>query len=80
MVLNLSARIGAWVEGEAHMLEGEERDRVLKVFKKEYGRIGYSMVSFVGRLSGERLTAVISIKLQSLLHFSNTWLWKNPKA
>jgi len=57
--------IGTWIEGQARVLEGEERDRMLEVFKKRYGRIGYTMVSFVGRLRGERMTAVISIKLQS---------------
>jgi len=57
--------IGTWVDGEARMLEGEERDRVLNVFRKEYGAIGYSMVGFVGRMRGERqMTAIISIKLQ----------------
>jgi uncharacterized protein len=56
---------GIWVEGEAHVLEGEERVRMLKVFKEEYGAIGYSMVGLVGRLRGERqMTAIISIKLQ----------------
>ena len=56
---------GAWSDGEARILEGEERDRMLKVFRNEYGSIGYSMVGFVGRLRGERqMTAVISIKLQ----------------
>ena len=54
---------GTWIEGEAWMLQGEERDQMLKVFKKEYGAIGYSMTSLVGRLRGEHLTAVISIKL-----------------
>ena len=55
---------GMWVEGEARILEGEERERMLEVFKKEYGGFGYSMVGFVGRLRGERqMTAVISIKL-----------------
>jgi PPOX class probable F420-dependent enzyme len=59
--------VGAWVEGEAHVLEGEEQERMLKVFRKEYGAIGYSMVGLVGRLRGERqMTAVISIKLQPL--------------
>jgi len=57
--------MGKWVEGEAHMLDGEERDRMLGVFKKEYGSIGYSMMGFVGRMRGERqMTAIISIKLQ----------------
>ena len=39
---------GAWVEGGAHMLEGGERERMLQVFKNEYGSIGYSMVGLVG--------------------------------
>ena len=57
---------GTWAEGDAHLIEGEERDRMLKVFKKEYGTIGYSMVGFVGRMRGEKqMTAIISIKLQS---------------
>ncbi|MDV3277795.1 MAG: PPOX class F420-dependent oxidoreductase [Nitrososphaerales archaeon] len=55
--------IGTWVEGEARMLEGEERDQMLNVFRKEYGGIGFSMMGFVGRLRGERMTAIISIKL-----------------
>jgi uncharacterized protein len=57
---------GTWAEGEAHLLEGEENDRMLKVFKKEYGTLGYSMVGFVGRMRGEKeMTAIISIKLQT---------------
>jgi uncharacterized protein len=56
---------GPWVEGEALMLEGEDKERILKVFRKEYGAIGYSMVGLVGRMRGERqMTAVISIKLK----------------
>jgi PPOX class probable F420-dependent enzyme len=56
--------IGTWVDGEARILEGEERDQMLNVFKKEYGAIGYSMVSLVGRMRGERrMTAIISIRL-----------------
>jgi PPOX class probable F420-dependent enzyme len=54
---------GTWVEGEAHMLEGDEKNRMSEVFRKEYGAFGYSMVNFVGRLRRERLTAIISIKL-----------------
>jgi hypothetical protein len=47
------------------MLEGEEKNRMLEVFRKEYGAIGYSMVGLVARMRGERqMTAVISIKLQ----------------
>lgn len=57
--------VGTWVDGEARMLEGEEKDRMLQVFRKEYGAIGYSMVGLVARMRGERqMTAVISIKLQ----------------
>jgi uncharacterized protein len=56
---------GTWVEGEARLLEGGERDLMLKVFKKEYGTIGYSVVGLVGRLRGEReMSAVISIELK----------------
>jgi len=56
---------GTSVEGEARLLEGEEKDRVLQVFRKEYGAIGYSMVGLVGRMRGERqMSSVISIKLQ----------------
>jgi uncharacterized protein len=56
--------VGQWAEGEAQMLEGEERDRMLKVFKKAYGALGYSVVSLVGRMRGEGLTAVIAIRLK----------------
>jgi len=57
--------LGTWVDGEARMLEGEERGGMLKVFRKEYGAVGYSMVGLVARMRGERqMTAVISIKLQ----------------
>lgn len=56
---------GTWVDGEAHMLEGEEKDGMLKVFRKEYGALGYSMVGLVARIRGERqMTAVVSISLQ----------------
>jgi len=56
--------VGAWVEGEAHMLEGQDREGMLKVFRKEYGAIGYALVGLVGRLRGGQLTAVISIELK----------------
>ena len=54
---------GTWVDGEARILQGEEYARALALFKKEYGAIGNSMISFVGRLRGEHLTTVISIDL-----------------
>ena len=51
--------VGAWIDGEACMLEGQERERMLGVFRKEYGAFGYSMASLFGRLRGEpRMTAV----------------------
>ena len=57
--------LGTWVDGEARMLKGEEKEGMLKVFRKEYGAVGYSMVGLVARMRGERqMTAVISINLQ----------------
>jgi PPOX class probable F420-dependent enzyme len=56
--------IGEWVEGEALLLEGAEKDRMMELFKKAYGSVGYALVNLVGRLRGERMTAVISIKLK----------------
>jgi hypothetical protein len=57
--------MGTWVDGEARMLDGEEKSRMLEVFRKEYGAIGYSIVGLVARMRGERqMTAVISIKLK----------------
>jgi uncharacterized protein len=57
--------LGDWVEGEARILEGAEREEMINVFRKEYGAFGYSMVGFVGRLRGEKqMTAIISINLQ----------------
>jgi uncharacterized protein len=55
---------GPWVDGEAKVLEGQENQRMLEVFRKEYGGFGYRMVGLVGRMRGEQeMTAVISIKL-----------------
>jgi PPOX class probable F420-dependent enzyme len=54
---------GTWVDGSAQILEGEESERVMTLFKKEYGAVGNSLVNFVGRLRGERLTTIISIEL-----------------
>lgn len=56
---------GTWVEGEARILEGQENDRMMATFRKEYGTIGNSMVNFMGRLRGERLKTVVSIQLRS---------------
>ena len=54
----------AWVDGDAKVVEGEESDRIQKVFRKEYGAIGSALVDRVARMRGERLTAVVSVKLR----------------
>ena len=55
---------GPWIDGEAQVLEGQENQRMLEVFRKEYGGFGYRMVGLVGRMRGEKeMNAVISIKL-----------------
>ena len=56
---------GNWFEGEAHVLEGEENDRMMKIFRERYGAVGYPMVNIVGRLRGERLATVVSIRLKA---------------
>jgi hypothetical protein len=53
---------GTWVDGEAEIVQGQEINRVMDLFRKEYGPIGNMMVGFVARLRGERLTTIISIK------------------
>jgi uncharacterized protein len=55
---------GPWIDGEAQVLDGQENQRMLEVFRKEYGGFGYRMVGLVGRMRGEKeMNAVISIKL-----------------
>lgn len=56
--------MGTWIEGEAHVIEGAGNERIMELFKEEYGSVGNSMINLVGRLRGERLTTVISIELQ----------------
>lgn len=57
---------GTRVEAEASILEGEEGNRMLEVFRKDYGTIGYSVVGLVGRMRGfKQMTTVISIRLLS---------------
>ena len=55
---------GTWLDGQARILEGEENSRVMKLFEKEYGVVGNSLVNLVGRLRGERLTTIVSVELQ----------------
>ena len=59
---------GTWVYGEAHILQGEEYGRAMALFKKEYGAVGNSLIGFVGRLRGERLTTVVSVDLKLETH------------
>jgi uncharacterized protein len=53
---------GSWVDGEAHFVEGEEAQRILKLFKKKYGITAWLIDSYHG-LRGSRSLTVISIKL-----------------
>jgi PPOX class probable F420-dependent enzyme len=55
---------GTWVDGRAEVLEGQESDRVMLLFRKEYGAVGNSLVNLVGRIRGERLTTIISVRLE----------------
>jgi PPOX class probable F420-dependent enzyme len=56
---------GTWVDGEAGIVEGEELEQAITLFKKEYGTIGNLLRGVVYRLfRGERLTTIISIRLQ----------------
>jgi PPOX class probable F420-dependent enzyme len=58
------ASLGVWLEGEAHLLEGRENEKFLHLFRKEYGAVGYSVVSLIGRFRGmPRMDAVVSVKL-----------------
>jgi PPOX class probable F420-dependent enzyme len=53
---------GSWVDGEAHMLEGDEYVRTMELFRKEYGTFGNAMVKLVASLRGEDLTVIVSIR------------------
>ena len=53
---------GSWVDGEAHFVEGEEAERIIKLIKKKYGMMG-GIADFVNGLRGRHPDAVISIKL-----------------
>ena len=56
---------GTWFDGDAQVLEGEESVRVEKLFRREYGTVGTSLVNFVGRMRGERLTTFVSVRLRA---------------
>jgi len=55
---------GTWFDGDAQILEGDESDQAAKLFRKEYGAVGTSLVNLVGRMRGEQLTMYVSIKLR----------------
>jgi hypothetical protein len=38
--------LGPWVKGEAHFVEGQETDRILRLFRKKYGLTGKISDSF----------------------------------
>ncbi len=54
---------GSWVEGEAHFVDGEEAERMVKLFKKKYAVTGW-IIDAINGLRGRRSDVVIiSIKL-----------------
>jgi uncharacterized protein len=53
---------GAWVDGEARLVEGDEAARVLTLFKGKYGLLA-SILDPLNRFRGMRLTTIISIKV-----------------
>jgi len=55
---------GEWVDGDARVVENSERVLAMRAFRREYGPFGNLLIGFVGRLRGERLTTVISVKLR----------------
>ena len=57
---------GSWFDGDAQILEGNERTRIEVLFRKEYGVVGNSLVGLVGRMRGEKLSTFVSIKLRPL--------------
>ena len=55
---------GPWFDGDAEIIGGNERTRIEALFKREYGTVGNSLVSLVGRMRGERLSTFVSIRLR----------------
>lgn len=53
---------GAWVEGEARLVDGADASRVLGLFNKKYGMRG-RLVEFVNGLRGMHATTVVAIRL-----------------
>ena len=54
--------LGPWTKGEAHYAEGQEKDRILALFKKKYGLMARMSDSF-NRVRGRNVSTVIAIKV-----------------
>ena len=55
---------GIWVDGEAHIIEGKEREDAMALFKKEFGTVGDSLRRAAYRLfRGEPMSSYVSIRL-----------------
>jgi hypothetical protein len=54
---------GAWVEGEARLVEGPELQSAKQILDSKTGPLGSVLVDLMARLKGQRLTALISIRL-----------------
>ena len=55
--------LGPWVKGEAHFVEGEEKDRILGLFREKYGMTGRISDS-LNKVRGRRLSTIIAIRVQ----------------
>jgi len=55
--------LGPWVKGETRFVEGEEKDRILALFRKKYGMTGRISDSF-NKLRGRSVSTIIAIKVQ----------------
>jgi PPOX class probable F420-dependent enzyme len=55
---------GVWTDGEAHILEGKDREHAAKLFKKEFGEIGDLLRRAAYRLfRGEAMSQYVAIRL-----------------
>ncbi|MDG6904190.1 MAG: PPOX class F420-dependent oxidoreductase [Nitrososphaerota archaeon] len=55
--------LGPWMKGEAHFVEGEEANRILRLFRKKYGITG-RMTNLFNWLRGKGSLTVIAIDVQ----------------
>ena len=61
---NMSGKIlGAWIEGKAHLLNNDEAEQILKLFREKYGITGRLSDSF-NKLRGRKVSTVIAIELK----------------